>query len=150
MPTIPGLVGATEDHVIDRLPVDAGVLFHQRLERHGREIAGPDGRGDRFGRMAAEGRGLRTLGAALQRPDPLTLVDRAQEVLRPFGLKVVSFDAGPEEITLRLPAEAVAGVDLLARRLERSASFRDVRPSLDRDRRQLSLTMAVRKDAPSL
>ena len=44
-----GLVGAAIDDVVYGLPVDGGVPFHQRLERHRAEIVGPDG-----GQCAAE------------------------------------------------------------------------------------------------
>ena len=37
-----GLVGAAEDHVVDRLPIDAGIALHQRLQRDGAEIVGAD------------------------------------------------------------------------------------------------------------
>jgi hypothetical protein len=37
-----GLVGAAEDDVVDLVPIDGQVAVHQRLDRNGGEIVGPD------------------------------------------------------------------------------------------------------------
>ncbi len=39
-----GLVGAAVEHVVDRLPVDAGIALHQRLDGQRGEVVGADGR----------------------------------------------------------------------------------------------------------
>lgn len=36
-----GLVGASEDHVVDRLPIDRGMALDKRLERNAAEVIGP-------------------------------------------------------------------------------------------------------------
>ena len=38
-----GLVGAAEDHLVERAPVHAREPLHQRGDRHRREVVGPDG-----------------------------------------------------------------------------------------------------------
>lgn len=98
-------------------------------------------------RLAAEAQKLRLLQALTARPDPLMLVGQAQRILRPFNLKIIAFEANPQEVTVTVPGEAVAGIDLLTEELEASPYFTRVTPSLDRQKRLLILKMGV-KGAP--
>ncbi len=91
--------------------------------------------------LAARARGLAALAAVVDRPGPLVRLEEARARLSRFGLKVTGFDARPGELAVTTSASAVAGVDLLAEELESSPGLRDVRPSLDRETRRLTLRM---------
>ena len=55
-----------------------------------RELASVQGSGqaEQLRRLSGNARALQDLSMALNRPDPIAMVERAQQVLRPFGLKV--------------------------------------------------------------
>ncbi len=76
----------------------------------------------------------------------MTMVQNAQQIIEPFGYKVIGFDATREGLTIVLPKEAVGDLEGISRGLSASPLFTNVRPSLDRDHR-LTIAMAA-KDAP--
>ena len=93
--------------------------------------------------LAARARGLDALARLTDRPGPLVRLLEAQRLLARFDLRVTGFDARAGELSVSVPAAAAAGVDLLVEELEATRSFRDVRPSLDRDAHVLTLHMRV-------
>ena len=100
--------------------------------------------GGRRADLMRRGRDLSVLARRIDRPGPLARLAEAQRTLARFDLKVLRFDAGPDDLTLVVPGDAVAGVDLVVEELEASGFFTEVTPSLDRATRRLTLKMRVR------
>lgn len=94
--------------------------------------------------LAARAQRLTVLARVVDRPGPLTHLAEAQAILARFGLRISAFDAQAQELTVSVPASAVAGVDLVVEELQASPSFTEVRPVLDRQTRTLTLHMTVR------
>jgi hypothetical protein len=84
------------------------------------------------------------LKSLVEHPSPLFLLQKAQEILLPFGYKITTFDASRRTITLFLPEEAVAGVDVICAELRASPYFSDARPKLDHVKKKLVIQLDVR------
>jgi hypothetical protein len=134
------LVGVTA------LLIGQGLKMKQEDARVKRELAFEQSRPhfSQRPRLTAESQRLQALQAAAGRPDPILLVGQAQRILQPFHLKVTSFEATADEITVTVPAEAVAGIDILTEELQASPYFTNIRPTLDRGKKQLILRMTVK------
>lgn len=96
--------------------------------------------------LAARARRLRALGQLIDRPGAVETLADARALLARFGLPMIRFDARRDELSVDVPASAAVGVDLLVEELEASPRFSHVRPTLDREGRRLTLTMAVDAD----
>lgn len=126
-----------------------GVGAQRRDARLREEIARleADPRRGRRPELAARARRLEALGRLVDAPGPLETLALARARLRPFGLEVTGFDAAAGELVVSVPDTAAAGVDLLVEELQATPPFADVRPSLDRAARRLTLRMRVRPPA---
>ena len=91
---------------------------------------------------------MSALKTAVQGPNAMALVQRAQEIVEPFGYKLIAFDATREGLTIVLPKEAVGDLEGISRELSASAEFTNVRPSLDHDHQRLTIAMAARGAPP--
>lgn len=100
-------------------------------------------------RTQAAIRKLAAIKAVAERPDPLALLEHAQEIIAPFGYRIDAFSADHDKLRVGLPLEAVAGVDQIGSELAQSPYFTDVRPRVDRERRQLLIEMRARQVPPN-
>ncbi len=80
----------------------------------------------------------------LEHSDPLTLLRNAQEIVLPFGYKISAFSATRRSLTISLPEEAVAGVDLICTELNASPYFQNATPKLNHQKKALTIEMTVR------
>ena len=87
---------------------------------------------------------LQALQTATARPDPLAVLLDAENKLKPFGVQVQSFSATGDTLTLALPNEAGAGLDLISDQLQASGEFYDFKPKRDAAKQQVTLVMRVR------
>ena len=90
---------------------------------------------------------MTALNQAIAVPNAMTLVQGAQQIVQPFGYKVVAFDSTPDGLTIVLPKEAVGDLEGISRELSASTLFTDVRPTLNHDKQQLTIQMKA-KGAP--
>jgi hypothetical protein len=87
---------------------------------------------------------LQTLQREIGRPDALTLLSKAQAIILPFGYKIDVFTATRRSVSITLPEEAVAGVDLICTELNSSPYFQNATPKLDHAKKKLLIDLEVR------
>jgi len=95
--------------------------------------------------LQAELRGMAALRTALDAPNAMQQLQGAQEIIEPFGYKIVSFDTNLQGLTIVLPKEAVGDLEGISRQLAASPLFSNVRPTLDRDGQRLTIAMTAKK-----
>jgi len=87
---------------------------------------------------------LTALKGAISGPDPMVMLQNAQQIVQPFGHKLVGFDAKRDKVRIVLPKEAVGDIDMIAAELTASPFFKGVRPSLDAKEDRLTIEMTAR------
>ena len=92
--------------------------------------------------------GVTALKTSIEGPSAMALLQEAQQIIEPFGYKVIVFDAARDGLTIVLPKEAVGDLDGIARELSASHLFADVKPSLDRDHQRLTIVMTAKGARP--
>ena len=93
--------------------------------------------------------GLVALRAETSGADPLVMLKEAQQIISPYGHKVLAFSAGRERVRLYLPTEAAADLGILSRELAASPYFTSVKPTLDRRRGRLILDLQPKTAKPA-
>lgn len=73
-------------------------------------------------------RRLAAFTALSERPNPVAALGVATRILRLYGVGVQAADAQGDALTLTLPYSTLSGVDRIARDMEASGVFTDVRP----------------------
>jgi hypothetical protein len=94
---------------------------------------------------------LQAIRAATSGPDPLAALVDAERNLKPFGVQVLGFAATGDKLTLTLPNEAGAGLDLISDQLQASGKFYGFKPKRDPAKQQITVEMLIRPspDRPS-
>jgi hypothetical protein len=91
--------------------------------------------------------GLVALKSAVEGPNPMVMLQSAQQIVQPHGYKLVAFDAGRDKVRIVLPKEAVGDIDEIAAELAASPYFTDIKPALERRSDRLTIDMRA-KGAP--
>ena len=94
--------------------------------------------------MLSELNELQAIRAATSRPDPLAALLEAEHNLKPFGIQIVGFTATSDKLTLVLPNEAGAGLDLISDQLQASGRFYDLKPKRDASKQEITVEMRIR------
>ncbi len=87
---------------------------------------------------------LTALKSAIEGPDPMVMLQNAQQIVQPFGYKLTSFEAERGQVRIVLPKEAVGDIDMISAELSASPFFKDIRPSLDQEEGQLTIDMTAK------
>lgn len=121
--------------------------FNQSADRIAAEavVAQAQSNSHRKAETQARIRALMALKTQVERPDPMTLLQAAQEIVQPFGYKISAFNADRDRVQFDLPEEAAVGVDLIATELNASPYFSNVRPRLDKPKKRLQIEMTVQR-----
>lgn len=92
----------------------------------------------------AEASELTALKSAIEGPDPMVMLQNAQQIVQPFGYKLTSFEAERGQVRIVLPKEAVSDIDMISAELTASPFFKDIRPSLDQEEGRLTIDMTAK------
>jgi hypothetical protein len=93
--------------------------------------------------------GVMALKSAIEGPDPMVMLQNAQEIIEPFGHRVVSFDVNRQGVTIVLPRAAISDLEGISRELSASPYFASVEPTLGDNREQLTIVMAAKGVRPA-
>lgn len=91
---------------------------------------------------------LTSLKSAIEGPDPMVMLQNAQQIVQPFGYKLTSFEAERGSVRIVLPKEAVSDIDMISAELTASPFFKDIRPSLDQEEGELTIDMTAKGARP--
>jgi hypothetical protein len=91
---------------------------------------------------------LTALKAVIEGPDPMVMLQNAQQIVQPFGYKLTAFEAERDHVRIVLPKEAVGDIDMISAELTASPFFKDIRPSLDQKADQLTIDMTAKGARP--
>ena len=92
--------------------------------------------------------GLVALRAETGGADPLVMLKEAQEIISPYGHKVLAFSTGRERIRLYLSTDAAQDLGIISRELAASPYFTSVKPALDRRRGRLIIELQPKTAKP--
>jgi hypothetical protein len=85
--------------------------------------------------------GLNVLRTALEGSDPMVMLQSAQELIEPFGHKLVAFETTREAVTIVLPGAAAEDISQMSNELLTSPYFESVRSSLNQEAGELTISM---------
>lgn len=88
-------------------------------------------------------RRLAAFSALSDRPNPVAALNVATRILRLYGVGIEAVDAQDDRMDLTLPYSALNGVDRIARDMEASGLFTDVRPVTNASDRTIRLRMRL-------
>jgi hypothetical protein len=92
--------------------------------------------------------GLVALRSETSGADPLVMLKEAQQIISPYGHKVLAYKTGRELVRIYLPTEAAEDLGILSRELAASPYFSSVKPTLDRRRGRLILDLVPKTAKP--
>lgn len=92
--------------------------------------------------------GLVALRAEVSGADPLVMLKEAQQIISPYGHKVLAFSTGRDRVRIYLPTEAATDLGIISRELAASPYFTAVKPTLDRRRGRLILDLTPKTAKP--
>ena len=88
-------------------------------------------------------RRLAAFQALSDRPNPIAALGVATRILRLYGVGVEAVDAQGDQLSLTVPYTAIGAVDRIARELEASGAFADVRPMTNAADHSIQLRMRL-------
>ena len=102
------------------------------------------------GGRAAQGQliAMTTLRTSLEGPNAMEMLREAQEIIEPFGYKIIAFDTSRQGLSVTLPKAAVDDLDGIARQLSASGQFNGLTTSLDRDGQTLHIMLTAKGAKP--
>ena len=91
---------------------------------------------------------MTTLRTSLEGPNAMEMLREAQEIIEPFGYKIIAFDTSRQGLSVTLPKAAVDDLDGIARQLSASGQFNGLTTSLDRDGQTLHIMLTAKGAKP--
>jgi hypothetical protein len=91
---------------------------------------------------------MNALRTTLEGPNAMQMLQEAQEIIEPFGYKVIAFDTSRQGVTVTLPKDAVKDLDDISRDLTASKTFSGLTTNLDRDGQKLHIALTAKGAKP--